>query len=163
MAVKTTIDSVHGLVQLRDNVGGTTIEGSNGNHGFSPFEMPGANLDPATATALGLTFTVASPGYYLVSGSTQCTGTLPGPSTMPSTMIGVTAQNLQPIMLTGSVRNGPGGVFTLNGIASGSLEAGGLVRGDKMNIDAGGSVLLYSDGFYWVPMCSSGTLKLHNT
>jgi hypothetical protein len=161
MTIKTVVDSQHGVVQQTDAVGGMTVARNSQNSGFSPYVPPGGTVTGGTAP-YGLAFTVDQPGFYLVSGSMQCTGTLPDAQTNPGTMVFVTTNNIQPIMLTGSARPGPGGAFSQSGLGTANLN-GGTARGDKLDVDAGGSVALFSDGWYWIPLCASGTVKIHNT
>ncbi len=150
MAIKTRINRSKGLEQI-DGASGFEVESNSNNNGFSPFALP--------TTVVGETFAVSTPGYYQVSGSTLATGTIPAPDSMPGANMLFMITNGNTVLLTGSARsaNNVAGVFAASGLASSSFSRS---NGDGLRVGASGSVLLCSDGRYWIPVISSGSLTL---
>lgn len=135
------------------------------NVGFSPYGLQQAAADVANPVAVNATpaFVMAAPGMYFVSGSTQCTGTLPSAGAFPGGQYFVTLVNTQPMQLTGSATSGTT-VFCVSGLAATGSAGGPAVtqRGDKLTLVANGSVSLQSDGLRWIPYACSGSLSMSN-
>ena len=150
MAIKTRINRSKGVEQV-DGASGLDVESNSNNVGFSPFALP--------TTAVGTAFTVTTPGYYQVSGSTFATGTIPAADSMPGANLLFLMTNGNTLFLTGSRRsaNNVDGVFVASGLTSSSFNRN---SGDGLRVGASGSVMLCSDGRYWIPVVSSGSLTL---
>lgn len=153
MPIKTRIDR-NGLKQILNDQGfelkpmATTI-------GVYPFQQ--------YTQTVGNAFTASVPGFYFVSGSTQCTGTIPTAASLPGAMYQFTLTNSQPMRLTCSLRAGGAPAnFAHN-------DAGALVtasfgasapsaRDDGLGLIQSGSVCIQSNGILWVTVTASGTL-----
>ena len=148
-----------GVRQL-DGKSGTHIDAQATNQGMSPYALSG----PVTASSDVKTgaFTCPYPGYYLVSGSLETTGTIPDAKSVPGAMImfGRDHTTSGPFMLTGSVRVlGTDGVFSINTVVSGTFD--GSAIGDTLTVDDGqGGLCLWSDGRMWIPLAASGSFSI---
>ena len=152
----------NGIEQI-DGASGCQISNHSNNKGFAPF--PCGPISGSTVTPVGLAFTISFPGFLWVSGSQQCSGTIPAPSLHPGAHIMLACVNDNDgFMLTGSARSVltiP--VFAKNGVGIGSVSTslgGGVAAGDKLTVPAAGSVALFSDGLRWIPFASSGSLQI---
>lgn len=143
---------------------GISLDRDPSNVGISPYGLQVAAADPTAPVAFNVTqsFSVAQPGFYYVSGSTQCTGTIPSAGAFPGGHLYFTLTNAQPMQLTGSAVLSTT-VFAVNALAA-TGSAGQLVlltqRGNKLTLDSNGSVALQSDGFRWIPYACSGSLSM---
>lgn len=176
MSTGTRINDSQGIVQRANsnscNVdnqlnanNGVVVEQNSNNQGVSPYKIDkGASLTSPLTTA----FSVTHPGFYWVSGTTTTTtGTLPVASDHPGATFAfnTVATGKANFTLTGSSRStGASTVFCRNGAGagavSGSVVGGGSASGDALTVPASGSVVLVSDGLYWIPTASSGTLNI---
>lgn len=163
MSVGTRVTPAVGVLST-NNTSGLQVDADSSNTGFTPYRIDGAT---STAAPLSAAFTVTSPGFYWVSGSLTCTGTIPTASDHPGALLSFGAQILignAQFMLTGTARSsGTTAVFVKNGAGIGSVATvigGGVAAGDKLTVPNSGSVALLSDGRYWVPIASSGSLQI---
>ena len=163
MSIKTLINN-NGIEEI-DGSTGLVVSAMSSNVGISPYRLDGGTNKSSPA---GTAFSVDLPGFYWVSGSTTCTGTIASAAAYPGGMLGFGASNvLYSFMLTGSSPRptGSSGIFIKNGVGIGSVtgsnvQGGGNCIGDKLTVPPGGSVMLISDGLHWVPMASSGSLMI---
>lgn len=159
-------------VQEIDGASGCQVSAHSNNSGFAPYKV-----ESSGSVVLGGSFTVSAPGFYWISGSATTTGTLPAPASHPGGMFmfrevsGSTAAAA--FLLTGSARSAAAGVFCANGAGAGSVSGstfggttiasgfGASLRvGDKLTVPGIGSVCLWSDGAFYVPMAASGSLQI---
>lgn len=157
MGIKTIIDQ-SGVTSKSGH--GTQISADpTGNSGFLPFAM--GRSGSLGSTALGGTFTLTGPGFYQVSGSTACTGTVPDPALFPGAMLFVAVVNPQPCQLSGSTSTSAK-VFGFSGLAAtGSLGAANVTqRGNIATLTSNGTVGFWSDGNLWLAFVSSGSIAL---
>lgn len=125
------------------------------NVGMAPHALVASGTVPHNAAP---TFTIPMPGFYFVSGSTSCTGTMPSAAQFPGSQVFVTLANNNACQLSGSALGGST-VFTWSGAAAtGSVV--GAQRGNLLTLDSAGSVGLQSDGMRWIPFVSSGSLRI---
>ena len=153
MPIKTRIDR-NGLKQIGNDTG-FELKPMATSVGVFPFQQYTQNV--------GTAFTASTPGFYFVSGSTQCTGTLPSASSQPGSMFMFTLTNNMPMRLTCSVRSlsyVPN--FARNDISASAGGPGQLVsdRNDGLALSASGSVMVQSNGFVWQPVVASGSVTL---
>jgi hypothetical protein len=174
MGIGTRIGT-NGVNQI-DGSSGCQVASHSNNFGFAPFKMETSGTVATGQSQVGTAFTLTSPGFYWVSGSTAATGTLPAPGSFPGAHFMLKeCNNAFSFVLTGSARTESGAVFTRNGAGlgsvSGSTVSGGalivssgfgasLARGDKLTVPRGGSVCLWSDGGTYVVQASSGSLQI---
>lgn len=144
------------LVSPALQVSGTSV--TTLSRGVNPFA-----LYPFTPVGNG--FTASVPGFYFVSGSTFCTGTIPAASSQPGAVYMFMLTNAQPMRLTCSLRSpGSQANFAHNdayGLLSSS--AGGTTptaRDDGLNLVQSGSVSVQSNGQVWQPLLASGSITL---
>lgn len=156
MSIKTRISPSKGVQEIKGSTGleiqtHIDVVADVSNVGISPFALK--------TTTVGTAFTVTVPGFYYVSGSTQCTGTLPRAHTVPGAEIVLMLLNGEPMMLTGTVSaNNAPYVFSTTGMISASIV--GVECGNKLVVASSGSVGVRSDGRHWIPTMSSGTLTI---
>lgn len=161
MGVRTTVNS-NGIVEESATTSGLVVGNMAGSTGVLPFKCPVND----TSSVLGGAFTLSQAGFYFVSGSTTTTGTLPVASQYPMAMIGIALVGTNTCLLTGTSRVLPAtAVFCKDGVGVGSVSAnvvgGGVAAGDSITIPASGSVSLISDGRFWIPFSSSGSLTIN--
>lgn len=163
MTIKTRVTAGQGLLESA-NDSGISLEPNASNHGFLPFST---DEGQSTAAPANGAFTVSSPGFYWVSGSTTTTGTLPSPSANAGSHFMFT--NIVTgggFRLTGSRASAGVPVFSANGIVSSSGQSGGnapalsTLANDALTVATSGSVCLYCDGLRYIPFASSGSLVI---
>ena len=142
--------------------GAISVDNDSDNIGFGPFGLVSGSTAPATyglATNTSPTYALSGPGFYFISGSTQSTGTVPNPAMFPGAQLHVTMLNANGSMLSGSA-TAKTTVFSWSGMAhTGSVSGSNPTQfGNTLNVFPGGSVSLQSNGFYWQPYVSSGSL-----
>jgi hypothetical protein len=162
MSTGIRITNRNGIEEI-DGATGFQVDPHANHAGMAPFRLG----PTSTSNPVGTAFTVSTPGFTWVSGSMQCTGTIPAPGSFPGAMLVFGSTNVAGagFFLTGSARTATDAVFIKNGIGIGSVSGatvvgGGTHSGDGLTVPGGGSVSLISDGFYWIPMTSSGSLVL---
>lgn len=144
MATRTKITS-KGIEQKPGN--GFDVADHDENVGFAPFKLK--------TTTTGSVYDATRPGFYYVSGSTLCTGSVANPSDVPGAHLHICMTNANSTLLTGSARaSGTTGVFLSNT----HDVSGSITVSDKLTIPGFGSVSLVSSGRYWQPYCASGSL-----
>lgn len=126
--------------------------------GVSPY---GLVVTGSSAYNAAPAFVIPMPGFYFVSGSTTCTGTIPNAAAFPGGQVFVTMANPNACQLSGSAIVG-GTAFAYSGMAAtGSLSGSNPTqRGNLLTLDSAGSVALQSDGLRWIPFASSGSLRI---
>lgn len=159
MGIRTTVNS-NGIVETSSTTSGLVVGNMSDNAGVLPFKCPVND----TSSVLSGAFTLSQAGFYFVSGSNTCTGTLPTASQFPMAMIGFALVGTNTALLTGTRVPPATAIFCKDGTGIGSVSAsvvgGGTAAGDTLTIPTSGSVTLISDGRFWIPMASSGSLTI---
>lgn len=155
---KTKIDS-RGVVTQGGR--GVEIGGDSANIGFHPFALRKGSTTAQTAENTTTSFSFDGVGLHYVSGSTQCTASVPDPGLYPGSFLMTILTNVQPAMLSGSATISTK-VFCMSGLAStGSAGSAAVTqRGNTLTLTSGGGVTLFSDGYSWYPFVSSGSITL---
>lgn len=154
---------IAGVLNVVKN-GAITVDRDKDNLGFGPFGLVSGSTDPAsysTGYNSATSFAFDGPGFYFVSGSTTCTGTVPNPAAFPGAQLHVSLLNAAAIQLSGSA-TAKTKVFSWSGMAAtGSLSGSNPTQyGNTLTLATQGSVSLQSNGFYWQPFVSSGSLVM---
>jgi hypothetical protein len=155
MKIRTIIDPNKGMYQV-------AVEDSADAQPVIPSQLPTTILSGGTGTSADA-LSVPVPGFYFIHNQSTCSlakaSTVPGAEYVMSSYWGSSTYHC---VLTASTYNESRKITFVAPVApDGSSSFGSSkTQGERLLMAADGSVILRSDGYYWLILAASGSLEI---